>query len=722
MTKKPVILVDGDTTIDWAVRRAQEGFLTSEERLTAECTAHWLWGGAFLLTDLVSQALQGRNVSVLGITPKEKYPAPDDKRVHHSFNTLDKLPRDAKTREPQENAKWRVSTFVGFHRQREIEAYPSDWEGLKCRRGREPHLIVINDSALGFSRANGPWKRIRWLADEKVQQGGVPWVLMNLRLRRIPEVDTLWDSIYRQIRLDKNSPMARKLITLTTADSLRDIGAEISRGLSWEKSALDVIRELQRNPELERVRDCPRLIVSFGPPGALLVDTYNDPPYELLFDTEHTEGSWDRDHSDGRMFGYSQTLTAAVASRIASFQPSPARAATDLAANFHSKLCDGIRHGIKCMHRVFDHGFADPVDSPSAIQFERACMDEDVDTKSADKPAAPRVGQAPIRDPLRAHAKSWSILEEVYDLRRGLDTAVAVVHGGKEALRNVPIGKFEEYISVDRKELEALRSIQNLIAAYLDDKHKSKPRSIAVFGAPGDGKSYAVTQVAKSLGLKERLTFNLSQFESPDNLIGALHQVRDSCLAGDVPLVFWDEFDATLGGTDLGWLRFFLAPMQDGKFQEDQVTHHVGRCIFVFAGGISKNYTEFLGKANVFDSAKVTDFASRLRGYVDVLGVNPPPGSVVDLRVLMRRAILLNEFVGRVGIKKEGGKLDIDEEVINAFLSVPNYQNGTRSMEAIVDMSRLHKGGRFSRSSLPPSTQLELHVDPSEFLHFSSEQ
>jgi hypothetical protein len=35
------------------------------------------------------------------------------------------------------------------------------------------------------------------------------------------------------------------------------------------------------------------------------------------------------------------------------------------------------------------------------------------------------------------------------------------------------------------------------------------------------------------------LTFNLSQFESPDELQNAFHQIRDLNLHGKMPLVFW---------------------------------------------------------------------------------------------------------------------------------------------------------------------------------------
>ena len=60
-----------------------------------------------------------------------------------------------------------------------------------------------------------------------------------------------------------------------------------------------------------------------------------------------------------------------------------------------------------------------------------------------------------------------------------------------------------------------------------------------------------------------------------------------------IPLVFWDEFDTSLDQTPLGWLRYFLAPMQDGSFLEGQVTHPIGRAIFVFAGGTCNRMEEF---------------------------------------------------------------------------------------------------------------------------------
>lgn len=189
----------------------------------------------------------------------------------------------------------------------------------------------------------------------------------------------------------------------------------------------------------------------------------------------------------------------------------------------------------------------------------------------------------------------------------------------------VPLGRFNDFVTADRHEIEGYRSIQALLSEYCS-KPQTKPVSIAVCGPPGSGKSFGITQVAKSLKLKrDPKTFNLSHFVNPDQLTQALHVVRDIGLSGDVPLIFWDEFDAALGESELGWLRYFLAPMQDGEFQERHVTHPIGRAIFVFAGGTCHTLQKSDRGADdpAFRMAKGPDFVSRLQGYVNVMGPDP---------------------------------------------------------------------------------------------------
>jgi RyR domain len=203
----------------------------------------------------------------------------------------------------------------------------------------------------------------------------------------------------------------------------------------------------------------------------------------------------------------------------------------------------------------------------------------------------------------------------------------------------------------------------------------------------------------------------------------ALHQVRDVGLSGSVPLVFWDEFDTALENQPLGWLRHFLAPMQDGAFQQGQITHSIGPAIFIFAGGTSESMEAF-GQgidSKIFRDIKGPDFVSRLKGFVNILGPNPIGGDIsTDPHFVIRRAILLRSLLHRTCpqlLEKKDGKelLNIDSGVLLAFLAISKYKHGVRSMESLLAMSQLSGKNRLERSCLPPEAQLNLHVNGLEF-------
>ncbi len=103
-----------------------------------------------------------------------------------------------------------------------------------------------------------------------------------------------------------------------------------------------------------------------------------------------------------------------------------------------------------------------------------------------------------------------------------------------------------------------------------------------------------MTQLAMGIDPERvvKMEFNVAQFTSVDDLTDAFHKLRDLVLEGKVPLVFFDEFDASFNG-ELGWLKYFLAPMQDGLFKDGETMHPVGKSIFVFAGGTSNTFQQF---------------------------------------------------------------------------------------------------------------------------------
>jgi plasmid stability protein len=129
-----------------------------------------------------------------------------------------------------------------------------------------------------------------------------------------------------------------------------------------------------------------------------------------------------------------------------------------------------------------------------------------------------------------------------------------------------------------------------------------------------------------------------------------------------------------------------------------------------------------LGKAT---ANKAPDFLSRLSGYVDITDLDHGRGKL-DPAVTIRRAVrlrmvlkqsagnLVQSFPGEKNTLHE--RVNIDANVLRAFLRVRAYKHGARSMEAIVKMSALSGRKRFDPSNLPPAEQLGLHVDAAEFI------
>jgi DNA polymerase III delta prime subunit len=184
-----------------------------------------------------------------------------------------------------------------------------------------------------------------------------------------------------------------------------------------------------------------------------------------------------------------------------------------------------------------------------------------------------------------------------------------------------PVAKIGDINAVDRDEINGLADIYKLILKYLQDKDDKKPLSLAIFGPPGTGKSSTVKKIlkaARSATAKaeggEALGCNLSQLTDPKNLTAAFHQAQDRALAEEVPLVFFDEFDTSLPEQPYGWLKYFLAPMEDGTFKpaEANESYRVGKAIFAFAGGTAETFEKFQEYVGENKEVKGPDFISRL--------------------------------------------------------------------------------------------------------------
>lgn len=308
----------------------------------------------------------------------------------------------------------------------------------------------------------------------------------------------------------------------------------------------------------------------------------------------------------------------------------------------------------------------------------------------------------------------------------------------------VPLVKIRNLIAAEREQIDNLCSIQNLIKVYKEDggDRHDKPLSIAVFAPPGAGKSFAVKEIAASVGYAEDdiIEFNVSQFRTPADLTAAFHdiEVRISKKKEPPPLAFFDEFDSALDNQELGWLRYFLAPMQDGIFYDNkdqkQPVKKISRSILVFAGGVHTSFEEFDPRTSApaedlrqaiseeyrkeireFEQLKGPDFISRLRGYINVADANAEPGRS---KHFLRRAVQLRGLLeNKLKLVESGGRAKADEAVIYALLTIDRYHHGVRSMEAILRMCTpiAPDDKHVYVSSLPARAQLNMHVDADEF-------
>ncbi|MCA9053972.1 MAG: AAA family ATPase, partial [Planctomycetaceae bacterium] len=587
----------------------------------------------------------------------------------------------------------------------------------------------------------------------------------------------------------------RNRVVVVSIEDLRRLDAPISRGLSWERTALETIWHLRNNDHFSELCAIPHLIVRLGLDGAIYWGL-RQPGAEghdatLIYDAQTIEGVSD-EACDGSMVGYGSAFTAALTSHLARCVEPVLLSGGDLQVQ-KEHVVAGIKLGITASRSLLKNGFGTPKTGPHDTEWDKAptkCKQEPqypggelfTDRSAQDLPfsdaAIPMIPGAKESDRgywrlleskfsgksrLLTHAvgtlarrSSPLTTEEVSKLsmRRQVGASQPVSDDPREFWRQpefdavleastllnaVPIASFGKHLKTyDRREIEHLRALYSLLAEYSRNRKPVRPLSVAVFGPPGAGKSFGVKAVAAELARRQPsrplqdLTFNLSQYDSPGQLSEAFHLVRDVSLKGKLPLVFFDEFDSRLNRVQLGWLRYFLAPMQDGEFLDKGEIHPIGPAIFIFAGGTSSTYAEFARPLTLpsddpewkrFRTVKAPDFLSRLRGALDIPGLDlnapyDPYGPAENLpsreAVLLRRAMILAHQVKTKAahLLDSNGTLQISDAALSALIQLPGFVHGNRSFEAILDMSRLTDADRLQPSCFPADSHVELHANP----------
>lgn len=616
------------------------------------------------------------------------------------------------------------------------------------------NIVVIHERDLGF----------RCLDKEKLRK------IITDNVKIILSVEYPLETLLEEKLWKLIEDNYENTVILVDAVSLRQEGINIREAASIEQTIRNFFFHLEKSTLLKKLCRCRHLLVHFIDGGVLHYDRKGATFHFCPFFESDAE-SFPREF--GSMIGFRTILTAAITKGIA--------CAMYANKNYDDKdIAKGIYHGTrlgvllsKCHFRdgFTNTNFKNEKDFDflayhlkklirdfAQVNSERAKeLKNDVsECKNGKEEKAYRcssVASLPLPrsyDELADWSRVYSLREHYGDdqvkfekslcsiVREGLDkiviTASKVDGMGPKEMWFPPVKVLCPYVqfgslkTAHRAEIDSLIGITAIIRKYLGNKDWKKPLSIAIFGPPGSGKGYTIKQILKSLNPSagtSTLEYNVAQFISVKNLTTAFHQAQDKALSEEVPLIIFDEFDSSFDGS-LGWLKYFLAPMQDGKFKGDDGTFQVGRAIFVFAGGTSYTFEDFCKdpeKDPKFKDAKGPDFISRLRGYLNIGDINPEEKATEISDILMfRRAIvlrsILEEKAGTI-FDLDTKEIRIDDKVTKAFLKIMKYKHGVRSMEAIIEMANFEKEeGGFLVASLPPPDQLHMHVDSKEFLEW----
>jgi len=567
----------------------------------------------------------------------------------------------------------------------ELVLHNKDGKGNECN----PYYTAIRQTHVSCSNVN--WETIDQVKvydfentdDTHRDKGTVPF---------------LWASYGK---LPNENDLKGNCFLMLSANNLRRNGAMISKGISWERSAENLLWQLTYNPDMKVLLNAPHILITFSEDGAIYIKTIKN----TNKDTRELKEAWltltkngmEGDSRKGKEGRNNDTFLIKMAA-----------AALQVGAIFNGTQELNVRAILEAGEYLEKKGYVK--DDFVEYKYNVQCM------LSIAKPDENDKIRIPIKDSVPIQLNKWNIVKDI-SKNNVFDLAKNYVKRGKLSLdpnavtdiKNIPILEIGKLKSIDRLEIEHYSNIRNIMDMYYKNTKFKEPLSIAVFGQPGSGKTFGVKQIVGNVLPKDKtetISCNVTQFADPIKDLGECFQkVRDIILKEKLPLVFFDEFDTD----NCRWIKYFLMPMQDGEFKDKTGTHPLGRCILVFAGGTAFTFDEFRSKNNGAKARKkkIPDFISRIKDSIDITGLNQ--GNEENENYILKRALVLRSKC------KDENRLDIkdpkfiDENILRAMLLVPYFKHGGRSIENILSMSNI-TDRQWIPSTLPLGDQLSANV------------
>jgi hypothetical protein len=734
----PTVIVAGDLILDNHLiqHRADPAYTSIPAQNPVQSTKG---GGAWYLEDIIKMACA--DIGDLKVRGAQRALEAEIRQRYQVSTSYSLWSLHSRTTDKPKEQVWRIHRFLGY------QLPPDGAQPLMIEEDMpDPDILALDDLGGSFRQKAELWP----LA---LQDGGKPKSII-LKAHAPLAVGPLWDKLLND---------HRDVLTLVTpVEAIRARRSKaISRALSWDRTIEELVREFEDGASAHDLARCRRVVVHFKEAGVavftrcpLKVDETSsrcsmgasEPSAQMseqvrlerfLYHPLELEGTW-RSKLPGDNYGASSIMSAAVVRhelRAGDYPLVVAMKRAALAIRISQEIGGGS-----------DRFSADAAN----VDIRRALHSLDEKDQKVFTTLEPYCTTFPHEllsdSEMRGQPASRSdLLRDLTGAGKEYVAALAtdvVVRGWEQPLKLTPKAIYGKYMTVDRDEIERINEVREMIAAYRASAEQRKPLSIAVFGPPGSGKSFAINELAKELFKDKKaivdqliLKFNLSQIHQIEHLHEKFHQVRTASVLGEIPIVFWDEFDAE----DLRWLKYFLSPMQDGEFESSSGRYPLGKAIFIFAGGTRHNFAAFdRSRAELeevrrpFEDKKGPDFISRLQGFIDIKGPNPvrrkvngkpenpeqPPVASAaqeddeDLAHLIRRAVLLRSSLERfqpAAVDEITRKASISPKVVKAILRATEFLHGARSLEAVIKMSTL-SDNYLGEEGLPSQALLKLHV------------
>ncbi len=562
-----------------------------------------LAGGVRYLRDLINDVMPEKSADIQ---------CPGDGWGNNAikvFNAWKQFPRTTNDKK----MVWRIGRIVGRTEPRQNICV--DMVKADIKKATKTDFLVIENLSLGWLESF--LSEEDSLGKELLEKAQPKQIILKL------------SSLNKGLPFAKTPDCLDKMTIVISAHTLRERGAAISEGLSWDRTIEDTVQEFETGLSSLDLALCRRVVVLFSAEGAAVFEREGNAAkihlQKFLYHPSQYEGSFKADHPE-QMSGSLSFVTAATVRHLALGKQYPLFVALSLSLGaIRKQYVEGIQEDEKTKDHENRFSFEKHKESLCAVLTLTDCLSAETlmanGKKDEDEEEKIKKQKKELDDylkmfscafrhdmleypPLKYSSSDSDITKQApweSNLLRdvtgyGYEYVAAkafqiVMQGAKDALSNAPIASYGSFLTADRAEIERINAIRKLIIRYRENPKDKKPLSLAVFGPPGSGKSFSIKQLAAELGFTEKSihTFNLSEFKDSEALHLAFHIVRDATIQGKIPLVFWDEFDCD----SLKWLKEFLAPMQDAEFRAGSVVHPLGKAIFVFAGGVFSSFEEF---------------------------------------------------------------------------------------------------------------------------------